>query len=437
MRTRMKTLFNLLLIFGLAVFIARAQDEVPPPMPAVPTFTDAQLQQLVGPIALYPDPLIAIILPAATLPTEIVMADRYVSSGGDINQIDQQPWDPNVQALAHYPAILKWMDDNLNWTTQLGEAFQNQQQGLMNAVQELRTDAYNLGNLQSTPQQQVVNDNGYIEILPVNPDNVYVPNYQPDQVYYQQPVGVTFVTFSVGYAIGPWLCGDFDWRHRHLVCWDRDHPRPGDWWHRRPEERASFIDAGHAPVWNGARRPDYAAPAFRGDRGYNTPVPAERANGFIGFPNSRDVRNSYNYNLPWTTPPANSRGQQQPQRPQPQQPQHPQQQPQLEQQHLEQQHLQQQHLENTQPPPNNAFIGIQSTRDTRDYSNRGERSMQTMPQFRDLGGFHGGSPPPAPQFHNASPSGGPRGGAPAGGGGGGGSRSSTPPPSSGGGGGRH
>ena len=79
-----------------------------------------QLDQLLGPIALYPDPLIAQILPASTLPTQIVLADRYVSGGGDPNQIDQQPWDASVQALARYPNVLKWMDDNLNWTTEAG-----------------------------------------------------------------------------------------------------------------------------------------------------------------------------------------------------------------------------------------------------------------------------------------------------------------------------
>src|SRR5580698_4345474 len=187
--TRMKTLFNLLLIFGLvaAAFTARAQDEVPPPMPEAQSFNDAQLQQLLGPIALYPDPLIAVMLPAAALPTEIVMADRYVNGGGDPNQIDQQPWDPSVQALAHYPDVLKWMDDNLNWTAQVGQAFQNQQQDVMTSIQRLRTMAYNMGNLQSTPQQQVVDDNGNIEILPVSQDNLYVPQYQPDQVYYEAP----------------------------------------------------------------------------------------------------------------------------------------------------------------------------------------------------------------------------------------------------------
>ena len=398
MHTRMKTIFNLILIFGFAVFAVRAQDEVPPPMPAAQEFNDAQLQQLLGPIALYPDPLIAIMLPAAALPTEIVMADRYVSGGGDPNQIDQQPWDPNIQALAHYPDVLKWMDDNLNWTTQLGEAFENQQQDVMTAVQELRTEAYNLGNLQSTPQQQVVDDNGYIEILPANPDDVYVPQYQPNEVYYYQPTGSPFVTFGAGFVIGPWLCGDFDWRNHHLIFWDRDHPRPANWWHQPPGDRANYIAAGHARIWNGASRSPYT-PAYQGDRGYN------------------DIRNNYNNRLPWTAPPANSRAQQ-PLHPQPQQ-------------HLAPQQLGAQHLENNQPPPNNAFIGIQNAHNARDYSNRGERSMETMPQFRDLGGFHGGNPPPSGGFRGSAPAvGGFHGGAPAGGG----SHSPTP---SGGGGGRH
>jgi hypothetical protein len=127
-----------------------------------------QLDQLLGPIALYPDPLIAQILPASTVPTQIVLADRYVTAGGDPNQIDQQSWDPSIQALARYPSVLKWMDDYLNWTTELGEAFLNQQTDVMSSVQGLRASANNLGNLQSTPQQQVVTDGGNIEIVPTD-----------------------------------------------------------------------------------------------------------------------------------------------------------------------------------------------------------------------------------------------------------------------------
>ena len=85
----------------------RAQMAVPPPMSAYQPLSYQQLDQLLGPIALYPDPLIAQILPASTVPTQIVLADRYVSGGGGPNQIDQQPWDPSVQALARYPDVLK------------------------------------------------------------------------------------------------------------------------------------------------------------------------------------------------------------------------------------------------------------------------------------------------------------------------------------------
>src|SRR5271169_1736929 len=128
----------LLWIFTGALLSVRSQTAVPPPMPAYQPLSDAQLDQLLGPIALYPDPLIAQILPASTLPTQIVLADRYVTGGGDPNQIDQQPWDASVQALARYPEVLKWMDDNLGWTTQLGQAFLNQQPAVMESIQRLR-----------------------------------------------------------------------------------------------------------------------------------------------------------------------------------------------------------------------------------------------------------------------------------------------------------
>src|ERR1035437_9296816 len=98
----------LLCVFAGAALSLRAQMPVPPPMPAYQPLSAAQLDQLLGPIALYPDPLIAQILPAATVPTQIVLADRYVTGGGNPNQIDQQPWDPSAQALAGSPGALKW-----------------------------------------------------------------------------------------------------------------------------------------------------------------------------------------------------------------------------------------------------------------------------------------------------------------------------------------
>jgi hypothetical protein len=112
----------LLFLFTGAALPVLAQTAVPPPMPAYQPLPAAQLDQLLGPIALYPDPLIAQMLPASTVPTQIVLADRYVSGGGDPNQIEQQPWDASVKAMARYTNVLKWMDDNLAWTTELGQA---------------------------------------------------------------------------------------------------------------------------------------------------------------------------------------------------------------------------------------------------------------------------------------------------------------------------
>src|SRR5579864_1030067 len=122
----------------------------PPPAPDAILRSSAELDQLLGPIALYPDPLIGLILPASTQPSQIVLADRYLANGGDPNQVQDQPWDASVQGLAHYPDVLKWMDDNLVWTTELGQAFASQQSDVMDAIQRLRSQAQSLGNLPST-----------------------------------------------------------------------------------------------------------------------------------------------------------------------------------------------------------------------------------------------------------------------------------------------
>jgi hypothetical protein len=258
------------------------QAPVPPPGPQFQPLSSAELDQFLGPIALYPDPLLAQILPAATLPSQVVLADRYVSGGGDPNLVDQQPWDASVQALARYPTVLKWMDDNLAWTTELGQAFLYQQQDVMDCIQRLRAQAQALGNLQSTPQESVINDNGMIDILPANPEVVYVPVYQPEIVYYQRPYGNPFISFGIGLSIGAWLDHDMDWRNHHVIEWDREHPRPTDWWSHRPGERPRE-EGNQARVWQPSNRPEITA-ANRGDRGWNRPeakpaIPSRPASG--------------------------------------------------------------------------------------------------------------------------------------------------------------
>ena len=166
--------------------------------------------------------------------------------------------------MARYPSVLKWMDDNLNWTTALGQAFVNQQAEVMKSIQRLRAAASKLGNLQSSPQQQVVADSGNIEIVPADPQMIYVPVYQPAQVYYDAPYGAPFITFGIGWPIGPWLGYDCDWGGGALIFWGRDHPRPSNWWHESWRQR----DMGHVAVWRPGYHPGAVA-VSRGDRGWS------------------------------------------------------------------------------------------------------------------------------------------------------------------------
>src|SRR5712672_2985084 len=164
------------------------QAAAPPPVVAAQQSPE-QLQQLVAPIALYPDALVAQILAAATYPDQIVEADRWLQQHPDLKgqqlgqEVDKQSWDPSVKALTEFPSVLANMDKNLSWTSSLGDAYINQQQDVMNAVQVLRKAAKNAGNLNSTPQENVTQQGQTIVIAPSNPEIVYVPEYDPWVVY--------------------------------------------------------------------------------------------------------------------------------------------------------------------------------------------------------------------------------------------------------------
>lgn len=244
---------------------AMAQDEysTPPASPDTQARPPEELDQLLGPIALYPDPLLGIILPAATVPSQIVAAEQYLSEGGDTNQIAQQPWDPSVQDLAHYPELLKWMNDNITWTTELGVAFSVQQSDVMDSVQRLRAQAQSLGNLQTSPQEDVETDDGDIDIEPANPDEIYVPDYQPDLIYTQPGV---YCTFGLGFPIGLWLGYDWNWHDHHLIHWTADHPRPRGWWQQGGGRRK--FPAGNANLWRPRTAPAPIIVRGGADRGY-------------------------------------------------------------------------------------------------------------------------------------------------------------------------
>jgi hypothetical protein len=148
-----------------------------------------QLEQLVAPIALYPDTLVAQVLTASTYPGQVADADHWLQTQGyaSSDQIaagaDVQSWDPSVKALTAFPHVLAQMDRNLQWTTDLGNAYYNQPLDVFEAVQVMRRRAQAAGTLQNTPQETVHDDQDYIQLMPVNPQVVYVPTYNPWTVY--------------------------------------------------------------------------------------------------------------------------------------------------------------------------------------------------------------------------------------------------------------
>jgi uncharacterized membrane protein YgcG len=210
--------------------------------------TPEQLQQLVAPIALYPDSLVAQILAASTFPEQVVEADRWVQAHPEVKgdalgeAVDQQPWDLSVKALTTFPSVLGNMDKNLSWTSSLGDAYYNREQDVMDAVQVMRQRAQEAGNLKTTGQQTVTTQDSTIIIEPSSPEIVYVPAYDPWVVYggpivawpgwYPYPgiwYGGPYLSFGVGFGIGyvggygwGWHHWGSDWHHRSVI---HDHDR--------------------------------------------------------------------------------------------------------------------------------------------------------------------------------------------------------------------
>jgi hypothetical protein len=183
------------------------------------TFVPEQLDQMVAPIALYPDSLLAQVLIASTYPVEIVEADRWAKQNGNLkgdalsSALDKMDWDPSVKALVSFPQVLSMMSEQLDWTQRLGDAFLAQQADVMDAVQRLRAKAQAQGNLESTREQTVVVQDKAIIIEPANPQVIYVPAYNPVVVYGPwpypayppypcYPAGAVIAAGAVGFAAG-------------------------------------------------------------------------------------------------------------------------------------------------------------------------------------------------------------------------------------------
>ncbi len=189
--------------------------------PSTELFSPDQLDNLLAPIALYPDPLLAQVLLAATYMDQVDEASRWLRATNNANAIDAQPWDVSVKAVAHYPAVLYMMSDQLDWTTSVGQAYVYQSTDVMTSVQRLRAQAYSLGNLVTTEQQEIIIDDGTIDIFPAQAQYIYVPTYDPYIIYYG-PAGyfgfypATIMYFGPPFFIGAWLNYACDW-HRHRI----------------------------------------------------------------------------------------------------------------------------------------------------------------------------------------------------------------------------
>jgi hypothetical protein len=170
-----------------------AASDAPIPQPPSAALSQNDLANLVAPIALYPDALLSQVLVACTYPLEVVEAQQWLQQNGNfhnrelIQAAQQQNWDPSVQALVAFPDVLALLNRNVRWTTDLGNAFLAQQSDVMNAIQNLRADARQNGQLESTPQFSVntetQGDQSAIEIQPANPQTMYVPSYNPSAVW--------------------------------------------------------------------------------------------------------------------------------------------------------------------------------------------------------------------------------------------------------------
>jgi uncharacterized membrane protein YgcG len=205
--------------------------ELPRP-PQAAKQSPEQLQQLAAPIALYPDALVAQILAAATYPEQIVEAEKWMEKHKNLQgdklakEVNKESWDPGVKALTQFPAVLANMNQNLAWTSELGDAYVNQQQDLNQAIQTMRQKAQQAGNLKTTPQENVSTNGNTIVIQPATPNVVYVPQYDPWLVYgyplavfpgwYPYP-GLFWdgpgIGFGLGFGIGFFAGFGWGWNH--------------------------------------------------------------------------------------------------------------------------------------------------------------------------------------------------------------------------------
>lgn len=280
------------LLFSLLLVLLGAFAQNVPAAEGNPTFSQQELDQMLAPIALYPDSLLSQILMAATYPLEVVEAARWsranpaLNGNAAVQAVDNQNWDPSIKSLVAFPQVLQTLDQKIEWTERLGDAFLAQQSQVMDTVQKLRQKAQEAGNLSSNSQIQVTQSEDSIEVAAANPEVVYVPYYDPAVVYgywwwpdYPPVFWAPWYGYGwyggfawgIGIGIGAdFFYGSWDW-HNHRV-YDHDHRHTGDghpWQH----------DPGHrhgVPYREASLNREFgrvATPSSRAEfRGYEPPI---------------------------------------------------------------------------------------------------------------------------------------------------------------------
>ncbi|HTO73965.1 MAG TPA: DUF3300 domain-containing protein [Gemmatimonadales bacterium] len=298
-------LILILLLMAAAPAALHAQEQGGPPV-----FQQAELDQLLAPIALYPDSLLAQIFMASTYPLEIVQADRWAKQNKSLKgealtaELEKQPWDPSVKSLVNFPQVLGMMSEKLDWTQKLGDAFLAQRKDVMDSVQGLRRKAMEAGTLKTTQEQKVVVEKETIIIESPSPQVIYVPTYNPTVVYgtwaypayppvsYYPPgytAGAAMLSFGAGMAVGAawgyawghndWHGGDVDIdvnRNTNINNninrgnYQRGQGQGQGSWQHSPEHRkgVSYRDPGTAQKYNRASTND-AVKSRENYRGYD------------------------------------------------------------------------------------------------------------------------------------------------------------------------
>lgn len=261
---------------------------LPEPIPLAAALSAEQIDNLMAPIALYPDPLLAQILPASTFVDQIDKAARYLRANN--NQpvgVDNQDWDVSVKSIAHYPQVVYMMSEKLDWTTAVGQAYVTQAVDVFGSIQRLRQKAKEYGYLKSTPQQTVIVEKEVIKIVPAQAQYIYVPTYNPQVVYVAAPssgastdavVATAAIAFTTGLLIGAWLNNDCNW-YTHSVYYHGWH---GTGW---VSHSTAVIRVGGSPYVN----PRYSAVH------YNTAVVHRNVN-YNNVSHYNNVSRNVNYN---------------------------------------------------------------------------------------------------------------------------------------------